>query len=113
MSHRGRLPLGGMDRQPLRDWVHRYNDQGPDGLCDVHAGGIAPRLIAPRGFLTFGYFCRDFRHGRPAGTRVDPEYFALLLSTLPTLQLSRPPFFIGWLFSDIVPTLDGSDIFTF
>ncbi len=37
-------PLGRMDRQTLRDWVHRFNDQGPDGLCDAHAGGVEPRL---------------------------------------------------------------------
>ena len=36
--------IGGMDRQTLRDWVHRFNDQWPDGLCDVHAGGVEPRL---------------------------------------------------------------------
>jgi transposase len=24
----------GMDRQTLRDWVHRYNASGPDGLAD-------------------------------------------------------------------------------
>jgi transposase len=36
--------IGGMDRQTLRDWVHRFNQLGPDGLCDVHAGGVEPRL---------------------------------------------------------------------
>jgi transposase len=36
--------IGGMDRQTLRDWVHRFNDQGPDCLCDIHAGGVEPRL---------------------------------------------------------------------
>jgi transposase len=25
---------GGMDRQTLRDWVIRFNEQGPDGLVD-------------------------------------------------------------------------------
>ena len=25
---------GGMDRQSLRDWVHRFNEAGPDGLAD-------------------------------------------------------------------------------
>lgn len=25
---------GGMDRQTLRDWVHRFNDGGPEGLLD-------------------------------------------------------------------------------
>src|SRR5215213_1319447 len=24
--------IGGMDRQTLRDWVHRFNERGPDGL---------------------------------------------------------------------------------
>ena len=36
--------IGGMERQTLRDWVHRFNQLGPDGLCDVHAGGVEPRL---------------------------------------------------------------------
>ena len=40
--------IGGMDRQTLRDWVHRFNDQGPDCLCDVHAGGVEPRLSAEK-----------------------------------------------------------------
>lgn len=26
--------VGGMDRQTLRDWVHRFNERGPDGLKD-------------------------------------------------------------------------------
>ena len=26
--------IGGMDRQTLRDWVHRFNAHGPDGLRD-------------------------------------------------------------------------------
>ena len=24
--------IGGMDRQTLRDWVHHFNEHGPDGL---------------------------------------------------------------------------------
>ena len=40
--------IGGMDRQTLRDWVHRFNQQGPDGLRDIHAGGVAPRLSCER-----------------------------------------------------------------
>ena len=27
--------VGGMDRQTLRDWAHRFNDEGPDGLKGV------------------------------------------------------------------------------
>ena len=26
--------VGGMDRQTLRDWVHRFNEDGPDGLLN-------------------------------------------------------------------------------
>ena len=40
--------IGGMDRQTLRDWVHRFNQLGPDRLLDRHAGGVEPRLSAER-----------------------------------------------------------------
>ncbi len=33
-----------MDRQTLRDWVHRYNDHGVDGLQSRHSAGPAPAL---------------------------------------------------------------------
>jgi transposase len=36
--------IGGMDRQTLRDWVHRFNAEGPDGLKDIRAKGHPPRL---------------------------------------------------------------------
>ena len=36
--------IGGMDRQTLRDWVHRFNEGGPEGLLDQWAGGPEPRL---------------------------------------------------------------------
>ena len=34
MSRTDAARAGGMDRQTLRDWVHRFNDEGPDGLLD-------------------------------------------------------------------------------
>jgi putative transposase len=34
----------GMDRQTLRDWVHRFNEQGLDGLVDRQAPGRQRRL---------------------------------------------------------------------
>jgi transposase-like protein len=37
--------LVGMDRQTLRDWVHRYNDEGIDGLRSRKTPGQLPRLI--------------------------------------------------------------------
>jgi putative transposase len=36
----------GMDRQTLRDWVHRYNTEGIAGLADRRAPGPTPRLSA-------------------------------------------------------------------
>ena len=36
--------IGGMDRQTLRDWVHRFNQLGPAGLLDHKATGGIPRL---------------------------------------------------------------------
>lgn len=38
--------IGGMDRQVLRDWVHRFNEHGPDGLIDNWAHGRPERLNA-------------------------------------------------------------------
>ena len=34
----------GMDRQTLRDWVHRYNEAGVDGLASRTGPGPTPRL---------------------------------------------------------------------
>ena len=36
--------LAGMDRQTLRDWVHRYNAAGVAGLCNRPAPGRKPKL---------------------------------------------------------------------
>jgi transposase len=36
--------IGGMDRQTLRDWVHRFNEEGPDGLINHKAPGATPKL---------------------------------------------------------------------
>jgi transposase len=36
----------GMDRQTLRDWVHRFNEEGLDGLFDRAHGGGAPRKLS-------------------------------------------------------------------
>ena len=36
--------IGGMDRQTLRDWVHHFNEEGPDGLKNRKAPGAACRL---------------------------------------------------------------------
>jgi transposase len=36
--------IGGMDRQTLRDWVHRFNEFGPEGLIDRRHDGPEPKL---------------------------------------------------------------------
>ena len=36
----------GMDRQTLRDWVHRYNHDGIGGLSDARRSGRPPALSA-------------------------------------------------------------------
>lgn len=38
--------VGLMDRQTLRDWVHRFNAQGPEGLIDRKSPGRNPKLTA-------------------------------------------------------------------
>ena len=38
--------VGAMDRQTLRDWVHRFNAQGPAGLIDRKPPGVKSRLEA-------------------------------------------------------------------
>ena len=35
-----------MDRQTLRDWVHRFNAQGPEGFLDGWSKGPEPPLSA-------------------------------------------------------------------
>ena len=36
--------IGGMDRQTLRDWVIRFNEQGPDSLINIPSPGVPPKL---------------------------------------------------------------------
>jgi putative transposase len=44
MDRAGAAKIGGMDRQTLRDWVHRFNASGPEGLIDNWTDGPKPRL---------------------------------------------------------------------
>jgi putative transposase len=43
-SREGAATIGGMDRQTLRDWVIRFNEQGPDGLINIPSPGVPPKL---------------------------------------------------------------------
>ncbi len=39
MSRTDAARIGGMDRQTLRDWSHRFNEEGPSGLVNRKAPG--------------------------------------------------------------------------
>ena len=45
MSRKEAAQIGGMDRQTLRDWVHRFNEEGPEGLTNREGAG-RPRLLS-------------------------------------------------------------------
>ena len=44
MSRTQAAKVGGMDRQTLRDWAHRFNEDGPAGLVNRPGAG-RPRLL--------------------------------------------------------------------
>lgn len=44
MSRADAARVGGMDRQTLRDWAHRFNGEGPDGLKNRAGAGRRRRL---------------------------------------------------------------------
>ena len=46
MSRADAARMGGMDRQTLRDWAHRFNDEGAAGLINRPAPGN-PRRLTP------------------------------------------------------------------
>src|SRR5205807_4068093 len=67
--------IGGMDRQTLRDWVIRFNEQGPDGLINIPSPGVPPKLDdTHRAFLARiegGANSGGPRRGSLAGVRSD------------------------------------------
>jgi len=66
--------IGGMDRQTLRDWVIRFNEQGPDGLINIPSPGAPPKLYArglSRPTRGGGYGPCDPWRGALAGVRSD------------------------------------------
>ena len=44
MSRAEAAKVGGMDRQTLRDWAHRFNEEGPEGLKHRAGAGRAAAL---------------------------------------------------------------------
>ena len=58
VSRRDAARQCGMDRQTLRDWVHRFNAEGLEGLYDRRRPGPAPRLT-PEQEADLGRIVRD------------------------------------------------------
>ena len=46
MSRAAAARIGGMERQSLRDWAHRFNAEGPSGLRNRKAPGASAKLTA-------------------------------------------------------------------
>jgi transposase len=44
MSREEAARIGGMDRQTMRDWAHRFNEHGAEGLINVKSPGRPPKL---------------------------------------------------------------------
>src|SRR3954465_3142107 len=59
--------MGGMDRQTLRDWVHRFNDHGPEGLVRPKRSERGPTRSCPNANATTKLL--NVRHaGAPASS---------------------------------------------
>ena len=98
----------GMDRQTLRDWVHRYNAEGLAGLANRRAPGPAPRLSAGQEAAVDRWVeqgpelerdgvvrwrCRDLREriGREFGVGLHERTVGKLLAKLRFRRLSVRP----------------------
>ena len=61
--------IGGMDRQTLRDWVHRFNERGLEGLINTKPPGRRPKQCQREpGFVRRNFVSASFRD-RPMSPR--------------------------------------------
>ena len=65
VSREDAAKIGGMDRQTLRDWVIRFNEQGPDGLINIPSPGVRPSSAKSTGPFWSG----SWRRADPSGAR--------------------------------------------
>jgi len=61
-----------MDRQTLRDWVHRFNGLGPEGLIDSWTEGPKPRLSAEQMADLLRRTCTIAHPDKPRTSRRNP-----------------------------------------
>ena len=107
-SRTGAATACGMQRQTLRDWVHRYNAEGIAGLSNRRAPGPAPRLSPAREAALARWVeegpdlerdgvvrwrCADLREriGREFGVRFHERTIGKLLARLRFRRLSVRP----------------------
>ena len=63
MSRKAAAEIGAMDRQTLRDWAHRFNAKGPEGLINGKAPGPVPKP------WSIGDRCGSVRDTKPCPQR--------------------------------------------
>ena len=78
-----------MDRQTLRDWVHCFNAEGPEGLIDRKARGKVPKLNAEQ--KAEAILLRKFHAGTAATSRDPPEPLMPLFRVQQDREIARKP----------------------
>jgi transposase-like protein len=81
--------IGGMDRQTLRDWVHRFNEHGPIGLINVKPTGRRPKLSVEQQEALRQLVAGDVLHGGFPVQSVEERLKKGLREVSANLPLSR------------------------
>jgi transposase len=82
--------IGGMDRQTLRDWVHRFNAAGPEGLFNNWTDGPKSRLSAEQ-LATFAKIVEAGPDRERDGVDFHERYVGVLLKKLGFSHISARP----------------------
>ena len=80
--------IGGMDRQTLRDWVIRFNDQGPDGLINKWSPG-APGKLSNEHKAFLARLVEEGRSRRSTGWRAGRACDLIMRAFTPGVRHSR------------------------
>ena len=86
-----------MDRQTLRDWVHRYNASGLDGLSDqLRRNGPLPRLSAEQQAEVAGWVDQGADLGRDGVVRCQSALNSFQVTAPKSFQLVSPISFVSY-----------------